>query len=164
MSLGVMYYSTPGKDLEARLNAEYGPGNEYYERFASLIRKGLADSEGWVAVDELDGPKYRRSRLCSPSEETRYFSITTVYMDSIEEYSGQYHKHPYGELNCVIQLTPGAELKGMSSWQGDGWTSPGPGTHHFPQVRKGALVALFFLPAGRISYTANPEMPQPIAI
>jgi hypothetical protein len=29
------------------------------------------------------------------------------------------------------------------------------------KVRGGALVALFFLPAGRISYTATPDMPQP---
>jgi hypothetical protein len=74
------------------------------------------------------------------------------------------HQHPYGEINCVIQLTPGAELKGMSGWQGEGWTSPGPGTHHYPQVRKGALVALFFLPAGRISYAATPDMKQPLSI
>ena len=64
----------------------------------------------------------------------------------------------------MIQLTPGAELKGMSGWQGEGWTSPGPGTHHYPQVRKGALVALFFLPAGRISYSATPDVKQPISI
>jgi hypothetical protein len=112
-------------------------------------------------VDELDGPRYRRSKLSAPSVETRYFSITTVYMNSHEEYSGQYHQHPYGEINCVIPLDSGAELKGMSGWQRAGWTSPGPGTHHYPEVRNGALVALFFLPAGRISYHARPDMPQP---
>jgi hypothetical protein len=36
-------------------------------------------------VDELDGPRYRRSRLCAPSAETRFLSITTVYMNSQEE-------------------------------------------------------------------------------
>ncbi|PGH23848.1 hypothetical protein AJ80_02096 [Polytolypa hystricis UAMH7299] len=96
--------------------------------------------------------------------ETRYFSITTVYMETEDEFLGQYHQHPYGEINCVIQLSPEAQLMGMSGWQGDGWTSPGPGTHHYPQVRKGALVSLFFLPAGRISYEAKPGMPQPLSI
>jgi hypothetical protein len=91
-------------------------------------------------------------------------SITTVYMDSQEVYRGQYHAHPYGEINCVIQLDPTAELMGMSGWQKAGWTSPGPGTHHYPEVRGGALVALFFLPAGRISYKARPGLPQPISI
>ncbi|KIV86155.1 hypothetical protein PV11_01786 [Exophiala sideris] len=155
---------TPGKDLEARLNTEYGPGTPIYEDFCTYIRQGLEKDEGWVATDEIDGPKYRRSVVCRPSAETRFFSITTVYMESDEEYAGQYHQHPYGEINCVVQIDKTAELKGMSGWQGAGWTSPGPGTHHYPQVRKGRLVALFFLPAGRISYEATPEMPQPLAI
>lgn len=99
--------------------------------------------------------------MALPNDETKYLSITTVYMDSQDEYSGQYHQHPYGEINCVIQFDDTAELKGMQGWQSAGWTSPGPGTHHYPQVRGGALVALFFLPAGRISYSATPDMPQP---
>lgn len=49
-------------------------------------------------------------------------------------FKGQYHKHPYGEINCVITLDKGARLRGMSGFQGDGWTSPGPGTHHYPEV------------------------------
>lgn len=155
---------TPGQKLEERLNLKYGPGNPYYEDFCSLIRQGLKDNEGWVATDEVEGPKYRRSKISFPTRESRYFSITTVYMDSQEAYRGQYHVHPYGEINCVIQLDPTAELRGMTKWQGAGWTSPGPGTHHFPEVRGGALVALFFLPAGRISYNAEPSDPQPVAI
>lgn len=45
-----------------------------------------------------------------------------------KEYSGQYHQHPYGEINCVVQLDESAELMGMQGWQGAGWTCPGPGT------------------------------------
>ncbi|KAB5516994.1 p-hydroxylaminobenzoate lyase [Coniochaeta sp. 2T2.1] len=153
---------TPGKDLEARLNRDYGPGNAYYEDLCSLIRQGL--KEGWVAQTEISGPNYRRGKIALPSKESRYFGITTVYMNSEDEFSGQYHAHPYGEINCVVQLDKTAELKGMQGWQGAGWTSPGPGTHHYPQVRKGALVALFFLPAGRISYTATPGAPQPVSL
>lgn len=117
-----------------------------------------------MATDEIDGPKYRRTKLSVPTDSCRFFSITTVYMDSQEVYRGQYHSHPYGEINCVIQLDPTAEIMGMSGWQGAGWTSPGPGTHHYPEVRGGALVAVFFLPAGRISYKASPGAPQPRAI
>ncbi|KAF2234975.1 hypothetical protein EV356DRAFT_576175 [Viridothelium virens] len=150
---------TPGHDLENYLNKNYGPGNNLYEGMCSLTRQGL--SEGWVANIELDGKRYRRSKILLPSDENRYFSITTVFMESSDEYSGQYHSHPYGEINCVVQLDKTAELKGMQGWQGAGWTSPGPGTHHYPQVRKGALIALFFLPAGRISYKKSPGDPQP---
>ncbi|KAH8667637.1 p-hydroxylaminobenzoate lyase [Tricladium varicosporioides] len=153
---------TPGKELERKLNAEFGPGNEYYEDFCKYVKIGL--DEGWVANVEIDGPKYRRSKISLPTEITKFFSITSVYMESEEEYSGQYHVHPYGEINCVVQLTEGAELKGMQGWQGAGWTSPGPGTHHYPQVRKGALVALFFLPAGRIGYDLKPGNPQPLSV
>ncbi|GKT56235.1 p-hydroxylaminobenzoate lyase [Colletotrichum tofieldiae] len=154
--------STPGKALESRLNKDYGPGNPFYEDFCAMIKQGL--EEGWVAQTEIEGRKYRRGKIALPSARTRYFSITTVYMDSEREFRGQYHAHPYGEINCVVQLDPAAELKGMQGWQGAGWTSPGPGTHHYPEVRKGALVALFFLPAGRISYNAEPDAPQPISV
>ena len=153
---------TPGKDLEARLNKEYGPGNPYYDDFCRYVRQGL--EEGWVAQTEITGSKYRRGKIALPTEETRFFSITTVYMESQAEFRGQYHAHPYGEINCVVQVDKTAELMGMQGWQGEGWTSPGPGTHHYPEVRNGALVALFFLPAGRIAYNATPGTPQPVSV
>jgi hypothetical protein len=92
-------------------------------------------------------------------------SSLSSYADArLKQYSGQYHSHPYGEINCVVQIDKTAELKGMQGWQGAGWTSPGPGTHHYPEVRGGALIALFFLPAGRISYKAKPGDPQPASV
>jgi hypothetical protein len=126
---------TPGQDLEKLLNANYGLGNPYYEDFCKYVRKGIKDNEGWCAAIEIDGARYRRSRVCLPKPETHFFSITTVFMDSQEEYRGQYHSHPYGEINCVVQIDDGAEIKGMKGWQGAGWTSPAAGTHHFPEVR-----------------------------
>lgn len=96
------------------------------------VKIGL--DEGWCANIEMDGPIYRRSKIKLPSEDTKWLSITTVYMESQEEYSGQYHRHPYGEINCVVQLDKTAELKGLQGWQGAGWTSPDPGSHHYPQV------------------------------
>lgn len=94
-----------------------------------MIREGINEDQGWVATGELQGKKYRRSILCKPSEETRYFSITSVYMEApvgdsssensgedgekeLEVLSGQYHQHPYGEINCVVQLDETAELMG----------------------------------------------------
>ncbi|KAL4935054.1 hypothetical protein BDV06DRAFT_229182 [Aspergillus oleicola] len=159
---------TPGANLESHLNKTYVPGTGTYDSLSHLIKTAIHNSEPWLATDHLDGSRYRRSRLCAPSERTRYFSITTVYMDSQsqgedkeESYRGQYHLHPYGEINCVIPITEGAEIKGMNGWQGAGWTCPAAGTHHYPEVRGGALVAVFFLPAGRISYKASPGMEQP---
>ncbi|MFE5706564.1 DUF4863 family protein [Rhodococcus koreensis] len=145
---------TAGGELEGWLNTNYGPGTELYDDLARMITEGVDD--GWAANVELDGPRYRRSRIASPSEELHYFSVTAVYMNSISRYRGQYHQHPYGELNLVVPLDPGAELAGPRGWCGAGWTAPGPGSHHYPEVRGGALIALFYLPAGRISYDITP--------
>jgi hypothetical protein len=147
-----------------------------------LVKKGI--DEGWAASGELDGPKYRRGRIALPCAETLFMSITTVFFDSKEVYAGQYHKvniaelnlsvqitkevqHPYGEINCVVPIDDTFELEGLPvgvNWQGAGWTSLGPGTHHYPRSRGGRGVALFFLPSGRIAYDAKPGEPQPASI
>jgi hypothetical protein len=141
---------TAGTELETWLNATHGRGTALYEDLARMITEGVKD--GWAANVEVDGPKYRRSRLAGPSELLSYFSITAVYMNSVEPYRGQYHQHPYGELNIVVPLDPEAKLMGPHGWSGAGWTAPAPGSHHYPEVKGGALIALFYLPAGRISY------------
>jgi hypothetical protein len=149
---------TASADIEKWLNRHYGPDSETYRRIADLVIEGVA--EGWAANIEIAGPHYRRSRLCEPCAETFYFSITAVYMDSKgfeldntqRTFRGDYHSHPYGELNMVIPLDKDAVLAGPLGWQGAGWTAPSPGSHHYPEVKNGALIAFFFLPAGRISY------------
>jgi hypothetical protein len=154
---------TAGTEAERWLNEKYGPGSELYETLADLVKKGVRD--GWAANVEIDGPLYRRSRIAEPSERTHHFSITAVYMDSSGDrqgnpegsYRGQYHAHPYGEFNMVVPLAPGAALGGPNGWCEAGWTAPGPGSHHYPEAKGGAVIALFFLPAGRIAYHAPPS-------
>jgi hypothetical protein len=153
---------TAGTDVEQWLNRNHGPGTPVYDTLARLVTQGVAD--GWAARDEIDGPVYRRSRLALPSERTHFFSITVVYMDSRGNrqgnpegaYRGQYHAHPYGEFNLVVPLDPEAALMGPNGWCHAGWTAPGPGSHHYPEAKGGAVIALFFLPAGRIAYHAPP--------
>lgn len=75
----------------------------------------------------IDGSRYRRSRVSPPTEATRFCSVTTVYMATVggeEDFKGQYHAHPYGEINCVVPIDEGAELRGLNGWMGEGWTSP----------------------------------------
>jgi len=145
---------TAGKELELWLNATYGPETALYTDLAALITDGV--NAGWAANIEVTGPNYRRSRIQAPTEELNYFSITAVYMNSVERMRGDYHLHPYGELNLVVPLEPGAVLAGPLGWQGAGWTAPAPGSHHYPETKGGALIALFYLPAGRISYNIRP--------
>lgn len=152
---------TPGAGMEKWLNEKYGGESQLYRDLSRLIKAGVA--EGWAANQEVDGPNYRRSRILEAVPEIFQFSITAVYMNSIEAkrfkdeddnqvLRGQYHGHPYGEINLVVPLDKGAQLKGLQGWQGAGWTAPDPGSRHYPEVRGGAVIALFYLPAGRISY------------
>ncbi|MEU0797680.1 DUF4863 family protein [Amycolatopsis sp. NPDC005961] len=145
---------TAGGELETWLNDHHGPGSPLYDDLARMITDGVR--AGWAANIEVDGPKYRRSRIADPLDVLNWFSVTAVYMDSVEPYRGQYHQHPYGELNLVVPLDASAKLRGPRGWSGPGWTAPGPGSHHYPEVKGGALIALFFLPAGRISYDITP--------
>jgi hypothetical protein len=145
---------TPGTEVEQWLNRTCGPGSAVYDDLSRLIKAGV--EERWAANVEVDGRRYRRSKIYEPRAETFYFSITAVYMDSKESYRGDYHLHPYGELNMVVPLDQGAVLAGPNGWCGAGWTAPAPGSHHFPEVKGGAVIALFFLPAGRISYNIEP--------
>jgi len=152
---------TPGKALEQWLNTHYGPDSVLHQELSRLIKLGV--EEGWAANEEVGGPNYRRSRILGPAEQTNWFSITAVYMNSADAAArerpeggrtlrGQFHAHPYGEINLVAPIDPEAELRGFSGWQGAGWTAPEPGSRHFPEVRGGSLIALFYLPAGRIAY------------
>ena len=161
--LGEVKDLTAGTEVERWLNQTHGPGSEVYEQLARLVKAGVRD--GWAANVEITGPHYRRSRIAEPSERTHWFSITAVLMDSTgntqgnpgHTFRGQYHAHPYGELNMVIPLNPGAALAGPNGWCEGGWTAPGPGSHHYPEARGGAVIALFYLPAGRIAYHPPPE-------
>lgn len=154
---------TAGTEAERWLNRKYGPGSELYQTLAQLVKQGVRD--GWAANVPLDGSIYRRSRIAEPSERTRHFSITAVYMDSTGNtqgnpegsYRGQYHAHPYGEFNMVVPVDAGAALRGPNGWCEAGWTAPAPGSHHYPEAKGGAVIALFFLPAGRIAYRAAPQ-------
>lgn len=141
---------TAGEELEVWLNANYGPGTALWDDLARMVTEGVQD--GWAANIEVDGPNYRRGRLADPIERLSYFSITAVYMNSVPVYRGQYHQHPYGEINMVVPLDEGALLRGPRGWQSAGWTAPDPSSHHYPEAKGGAVIALFFLPAGRISY------------
>jgi hypothetical protein len=154
---------TTGTEVERWLNENHGPTSELYRTLAGLVKMGVQD--GWAANIEIDGPTYRRSRIAEPSDRTLHFSITVVYMDSTGNHQGhadhrlrgQYHGHPYGEFNLVVPVTPGAALNGPNGWCYGGWTAPAPGSQHYPEAKGGAVIALFYLPSGRISYHAAPQ-------
>ena len=153
---------TAGAEVEHWLNTKYGVRSELYQNLSRLIAIGV--KEGWAADVEIAGPRYRRARLVEPCAPTYFFRITAVLMDSTDNaqhnpegsFRGDYHSHPYGEFNMVVPLDEGAALAGPNGWCHGGWTAPSPGSHHYPEAKGGAVIALFFLPAGRIAYDVEP--------
>jgi Domain of unknown function (DUF4863) len=153
---------TTGADVEQWLNTKYGVASELYKKLARLITLGV--QEGWAADVEIAGPRYRRSRVAAPCADTFFFSITAVLLDSTDNaqdnpegsFRAGYHMHPYGEFNLVVPLDEGAALAGSNGWCHGGWTAPAPGSHHFPEVKGGAVISLTFLPAGRIAFDFKP--------
>ena len=55
-------------------------------------------------------------------------------------------------LDGVSQAPGGPEEDPSDGFKYGGWTAPAPGSHHYPETKGGAIIALFFLPAGRIAY------------
>lgn len=113
---------TAGTGLEQWLQAKQGVGSALYSELSRLITLGI--EQGWAADTEIAGPRYRRSRLIAPCAETFFFSGTSVLMDSTGNpqnnpegsFRGDYHLHPYGEINMVVPLNEGAALAGPSGW------------------------------------------------
>ena len=134
----------------------------------ALRRAGRAGEgrhrDGWAANVEIHGARLPPQPHLRTTPETLDFSITAVYMDSTGNdqgnaegsFRGDYHAHPYGEFNMVVPLNEGAALAGPNGWCYGGWTAPAPGSHHYPEAKGGAVIALFYLPAGRISYNIKP--------
>ena len=153
---------TTGIEFEQWLNTKYGVESALYKDLSRLVTLGV--KEGWAADTEVAGPRYRRSRVVMPSAETLFFSATAVLLDSTDNDQNNpegslragYHLHPYGEINLVVPLNEGAALAGPNGWCYGGWTAPAPGSHHFPEVKGGAVISLTFLPAGRIAFDVKP--------
>ena len=141
---------TPGSEVEEWLNRAYGPGSATYWNLAAAITRGVED--GWAAEDEVTGPHYRRGMILEPTALTHYFSLHAMYVNSHEPMLGQRHLHPYGEISLVVPISPGAKLAGPLGWRGCGWIVQGPGSRHAAEVKGGALIALVYLPAGRVAY------------
>jgi hypothetical protein len=153
---------TASTGVEQWLNTKYGVESELYRDLARLITLGV--KEGWAADVEVAGTRYRRSQVGLPCAQTCFFSITAVLLDSTDNaqdnpedsFRAGYHLHPYGEINLVVPLNEGAALAGPNGWCYGGWTAPAPASHHFPEVKGGAVISLTFLPAGRIAFDVKP--------
>jgi hypothetical protein len=133
--------------LEARLNAEHGPGSETYEQIVAACQAGVRD--GWLCNREGGGIRY--GRVLKATDATHGFSVDVVDMADI---AGPHHAHPNGEVDLIMPLTPDARFDGRPS----GWCVYEAGSAHAPTVTRGRALVLYLLPQGAIAFTPAPAV------
>ncbi|GIX25663.1 MAG: hypothetical protein KatS3mg122_2894 [Caldimonas sp.] len=133
--------------LQHWLNETYGIHSDWYLEMSQACRLGVA--EGWLCKHQAENvPRLRYGRVVRPGPETAGFSVDVVDMDDC---IGPHHRHPNGEIDLVMPLTPTARFDG----QGAGWKVYPPGSAHSPTVTQGRALVLYLLPEGRIEFTAS---------
>lgn len=131
-----------GADLSVLLNAEYPADSAEFQAIAAACQTGI--KEGWLCQYEAGGVKY--GRVIKPTEDLAGCSVDVVLMKDMK---GPHHKHPNGEIDMVMPLTPSAKFDG----KGAGWVVYGPDSAHYPTVTEGEAIVLYLLPGGAIEFT-----------
>jgi Domain of unknown function (DUF4863) len=135
-----------GRPLDAVLAQELnsalpGDGAEV-AAIAEACHDGIA--AGWMCNREAAGIRY--GRVLKPGPATHGFSVDVVDMNDV---AGPRHRHPNGEIDLVLPVTPGARFDG----HGAGWVVYGPESVHRPTVTGGRALVLYLLPQGAIDFT-----------
>jgi hypothetical protein len=128
--------------LDADLNAKYPGNGPVFNAVFEACRQAVA--AGWMCNREAGGIKF--GRVVKPGAETQGFSVDVVEMENL---AGPHHRHPNGEIDLIMPLTPEAKFDG----RGAGWLVYGPGTAHSPTVSAGRALVLYLLPQGAIEFT-----------
>ncbi|HLI12178.1 MAG TPA: DUF4863 family protein [Alphaproteobacteria bacterium] len=135
-----------GKPLDAALarmlDRDFPPTGAAFQAIQAACHQAIA--AGWMCSREAGGIRY--GRVVKPSPALAGFSVDVVQMADIK---GPYHRHPKGEIDMIMPLSPGAVFDG----HGAGWCVYGPGTAHHPTVSGGAALVLYLLPEGAIEFT-----------
>jgi len=130
--------------LIARLNETYPAGGETFRHMKHLCQQGI--EEGWMCNQGDVGRRF--GRVIEPGKSTNDFSVDVVFLNDIR---GPHHVHPTGEIGAVMPLDDGAKF---DKW-GEGWFAYPPGSAHWPTVRGGSALVLYFLPEGKIEFTGK---------
>lgn len=128
--------------LEADLNRDLPPDGPAFQALETMCRRGA--EEGWMCEREHGGIRYGRVLPAAP--DLGGFSVDVVRMENL---AGPHHRHPGGEIDMVMPITPGARFDGAPH----GWKVYGPDSAHRPTVTDGAAYILYLLPGGSIEFT-----------
>lgn len=128
--------------LQDWLQASHGPSSDWFRSMQAACEAGAR--EGWLCQREGGGIRY--GRVVKPSADSAQFSVDVVDMADI---AGPHHRHPNGEIDLVMPLTPDARFDGTPA----GWKVYPPGSAHYPTVTTGRALVLYLLPEGAIEFT-----------
>jgi len=130
--------------LQADLNRDYPAGSASFQAIVDACRAAVA--EGWMCNREAGGIRY--GRVIKPDLELGSYSVDVVEMTNL---AGPHHRHPNGEIDLIMPLTPGATFDGHPA----GWLVYGPDTSHSPTVAQGGALVLYLLPQGAIEFSKS---------
>jgi hypothetical protein len=128
--------------LAAELNTRFPATGSVFKRIEAACHQGI--QEGWMCSREAGGIRF--GRVAKPSDALAGFSIDVVDMADLK---GPHHRHPNGEIDMIMPITPGAKFDGHPA----GWCVYGPDTAHHPTVSEGRALILYLLPGGAIEFT-----------
>ena len=128
--------------LQADLNQKFPAESETFRLIREACHAGIA--AGWLCTQ--GDAKRRYGRIFEPGDATHGFSVDVV---DITDLVGNHHRHPTGEIDMIMPVTPQAKFDG----NGAGWLVYAPGTGHRPTVTAGRALILYLLPEGRIEWT-----------
>ena len=130
------------KALEDELNENFPADSEAFRNITAACQSAIG--AGWMCSREAGGIKY--GRVVKPNAKIHGFSIDVVDMHDIK---GPHHRHPNGEIDMIMPLTPNAKFDG----HGAGWVVYAPDSAHYPTVTEGRALVLYLLPQGAIEFT-----------
>lgn len=130
--------------LEKQLNQEFPPESDVFRALEAACREGAA--HGWLCT-QGEG-KRRFGRVFEPAPDLAGFSVDVVDIDDLE---GNYHRHPTGEIDLIMPITPAATFDA----RGAGWLVYRPGSGHRPTVKRGRALILYLLPDGWIEWSSE---------
>lgn len=130
--------------LEREINLEFSPQGETFQRIREACHAGIA--AGWLCGQ--GDAKRRFGRIFEAGEATYGFSVDVV---DITDLVGNHHRHPTGEIDMIMPVTPEAQFDG----RGAGWLVYAADTGHRPTVTAGRALILYLLPEGKIEWTSE---------
>ncbi|MCC5858107.1 MAG: DUF4863 family protein [Ectothiorhodospiraceae bacterium] len=128
--------------LEQLLNEEFPADGDVFQQINQACHQAI--QEGWMCQHERGGIRF--GRVIKPNEALGGFSVDVVHMQNI---AGPHHRHPNGEIDMIMPITPSAKFDG----RGQGWLVYPPDSAHPPTVTDGEALVLYLLPDGAIEFT-----------